>query len=56
VRRGLRIWIRNQSLDFFLGQTVNACDLQLHNWYSVICLKEGCSPLYEGENVVINQP
>jgi hypothetical protein len=27
VRRGLRIWIRNQSLDFFLGQTVDACDL-----------------------------
>jgi hypothetical protein len=27
VRRGLRIWILNQSLDFFLGQTVDACDL-----------------------------
>jgi DNA polymerase elongation subunit (family B) len=27
VRRSLRIWICNQSLDFFLGQTVDACDL-----------------------------
>jgi hypothetical protein len=27
VRRSLRIWIRNQSLNFFLGQTVDACDL-----------------------------
>jgi hypothetical protein len=27
VRRGLRIWIHNQSLDFCLGQTVDACDL-----------------------------
>jgi hypothetical protein len=27
VRRNLRIWICNQSLDFFLGQTVDACDL-----------------------------
>jgi hypothetical protein len=27
VRRNLRIWICNQSLDFFLGQTVDVCDL-----------------------------
>jgi hypothetical protein len=27
VRRGLRIWIHNQSLDFILCQTVDACDL-----------------------------
>jgi hypothetical protein len=56
VRRGLRIWIHNQSLDFFLGQTVDACDLPEPNWYSVISFKEGHSPLNEGENVVINQP
>jgi hypothetical protein len=27
MRRGLRIWIHNQSLDFILCQTVDACDL-----------------------------
>ncbi len=27
VRRSLRIWICTQSLDFFLGQTIDACDL-----------------------------
>jgi hypothetical protein len=27
VRRSLRIWICTQSLDFFLSQTVDACDL-----------------------------
>jgi hypothetical protein len=27
VRRNMRIWICNQILDFFLGQTVDACDL-----------------------------
>jgi hypothetical protein len=27
VRRSLRIWICNQILDFFLGQTVDVCDL-----------------------------
>jgi hypothetical protein len=27
VRRSLRIWICTQSLDFFLGQIVDACDL-----------------------------
>jgi hypothetical protein len=27
VRRSLRIWICTQSLDFFLGQTVDVCDL-----------------------------
>jgi hypothetical protein len=27
VGRNMRIWICNQILDFFLGQTVDACDL-----------------------------
>jgi hypothetical protein len=54
VRRKMRICICNQSLDFFLGQTIDACDQ--HNWYSVISLKEGCPPSNAAWNVVINQP
>jgi hypothetical protein len=27
VERNMRIWICNQILDFFLGQTVEVCDL-----------------------------
>jgi hypothetical protein len=27
VGRNMRIWICNQILNFFLGQTIDACDL-----------------------------